>query len=83
MPGVNVTVQAMPAVATARASIAGVVISADGTVRETFGGPTDTATARFEIVRFVFPNTGTAIRWALGLVLSGVARELFRHYVDW
>jgi hypothetical protein len=64
MPGVNVTVQAMPAVATARAGLAGVVISADGTVRETFGGSPD----RFDLADLSLP-----IRWMLspqGLALA-------------
>jgi hypothetical protein len=77
---VAVVVGAATATATARAEISGVVITADGTVRETFGGPNDTATKRFRV--FTLPDRTTVTGWVVRGVIVGAVRELIRHYFD-
>jgi hypothetical protein len=58
-----------------RAEISGIVINADGTIRETFGGPYSTWTRRFRV-----SVTGTVVGWVVRGVVAGAARELLHHY---
>jgi hypothetical protein len=59
-----------------RAEISGVVINADGTVRETFGGASGTWTGRFR-VRI---TATTVVGWVATGTVSGTVRWLLYHY---